>query len=121
MHKPPTSHNFFPDIDAERTRHEVDNWPRPSPGVGSKEYADAERYRIIVALAVREDRFKCKAEFDAAVRLAPMTVEQADCLISLTSTRPGCRAFQYGQMMRCECGQAWKASLENGPPCLEIS
>jgi hypothetical protein len=79
--------------------------------------SDAELYRIAVAHALREGRFRTKADYDAEVR-ALGTVARADEVIGYHNLRPGCRVFQEGGRMMCECGVSWKVdTVEPIPNC----
>lgn len=106
----PTSHNFLSDGRGLAEQAEgITAWAAP-------DMADADLYRILVAQALREGRFRHKGEFDAQVR-ALGTVEQAEAVIAFGLLRPDCDAWRRGDLMVCDCGAFWKVDASDPPYC----
>jgi hypothetical protein len=95
-------------------RHALDLPKDPVPG--SDAYNDAQLYKIIVAKALREGRFRSKGEFDLEVRRFG-TIKDAEEIIAFSKLRPGCNAWRYGRRFVCECGTSWRADDSNPPAC----
>jgi hypothetical protein len=113
MGKPPTSHDFLQDS------YGFANEAGHVRAYADAETTDAELYRIMVAQALREGRFRNKAEFDQQVR-ALGTVEQADAVIAFRQIRYECRAWQYGNRMVCDCRATWMVGDPDPPNCRPI-
>lgn len=82
----------------------------------SREYSDAELYRIIVAKAIHKGRFYSKAQFDLAARELAI-IEQADELLAMLERRLGCEARRRGQPMVCECRVMSRDGDRSPPAC----